>query len=144
MDRDIVIGMSSTFLLWSAVLLWASARLVCLNIGLYRNWLSIERDVRVKMALWLAVPLFMAGLLWMRGVVFTGHLLGHYASSFGVTQAIGFMFVVLFALSLSLWWACDRSYAPKYGTAYADLIWCRVMWLGVGIGISVTFLSWWY
>jgi len=144
MDRDVVIGMSATFILWTAAMLWASSRLICLNLALYRNWKGIDRDVKVKMALWLAVPLYMLGFLWMRGVAFVGLVIGYYVSWFGASQAIGFMAVVLLAHALSLWWACDRTYRTRYGASYADLIWCRVMWAGVSIGGISTFLSWWY
>lgn len=144
MDKDIVMGMTATFLLWTAAMLFASSKLICSNVNLYRNWSRISRDVRVKMALWLAIPLFMGGILWMRSVAFFGYTMGYYVSSFGLSQAIGYMFIVLFALALSLWWVCDRSYATRHGTAYADLVWCRVMWAGVTVGIVATFISWWY
>jgi len=127
MIKDIVMGLSATFIFWAATSLpW--------------NWCQIERDVRVKMALWLSVPLFMGGLLWMRGVAFWGYLLNYYVSDFGLTQALGFMIIILLALVLSLWWAFDRSYGADRGDAY----WTATISMGLALGTFSSFFSWYY
>ena len=142
MIKDFVMGLSATFIFWVATSFFASSRLIYLNWRLYLpwNWSEVDRDTRVKMALWLSVPLFMAGLLWMRGVAFWGYLMNHYVSDFGLSQALGFLIIILFALVLSLWWAFDRS----YGAARGDTYWTATIFLGLVLGAFSTFLSWYY
>jgi len=138
MGKDLIMGMSATFLVWVGAVAWASSRLVWRNWELYQHWASIDRDTRVKMALWLAIPMLMVGIMWQRSVAFYAIGTGQWVSEFGVFSTIFYLSIALIALALALWWAFDRTYGPARG----DTIWCRVMWTGLGLGAVMSVLSW--
>jgi hypothetical protein len=138
MARDLIIGMSAIFLIWVAAVAWASSRLVWRNVALYRDWSSVDRDTRVKMALWLAVPMLMVGIMWQRSVAFYALAAGHWVSDFGKASTISYLCLALVSLALALFWAFDRT----YGAARGDALWCRLMWLGLGMGALAAVVSW--
>lgn len=140
MGKDLLIGLSATFLLWVGAVLWASSRLVYMNWSLYRVIRNIDRDTRVKMALWLAIPMLMAGIMWQRAFAFYAAIFDLWTTNFGITGTLIYLFDALAALALALWWAFDRTYGPRKG----DLLWCRLMWMGVLLGGVVSLLSWWF
>lgn len=137
MGKDLIVGMSIPYIMWSAAIMLAGSRLIVVNIQLYQVWWTLERNTRVKMALWLAIPLLMLFLVWTRIIGVIGLVNGSYVSQFGVDQAVTALPVALTALALSLWWACDRALGMDKG----DRVWCWIMWVGVAVGTAGMSLS---
>lgn len=138
--KDLIVGLSAMFLIWGSAIVWASSRLVWRNIDIYRNWLTVDRDTRVKMALWLAVPLLMVAIIGQRTRAFYALATDRWVADFGALAGIAFLMLAVTAMSLALFWACDRTWGPAEG----DRVWCRIMWLGLATGAATSVLSWWF
>lgn len=135
---DVVAGFSATFLLWTLSLAYAASYAVYKHRCSYMRWCAIERDSRVKLALWLGIPLIMYGLFWMRGVTTWGILSERFNGSISVKHAVGYMPPILLGLSLVLWWSFDRT----YGSTEGDRRWFALTLAGVILGFVVGFLNW--
>lgn len=135
--KDLVVGLSAVFLLWVGAILIASSKLVWSNWEVFLRWRKQDRETRLKMALWLAIPLLMSGLIWMRLIA-----IWHYAVTKGIPlgtmiQIFVYMPVVLFSLALILWWICDRTFSSPDG----DRAWLALVSSGGIIGATATALS---
>lgn len=136
--RDFVVGLSAIFLLWVGAIVYASSRLVSRNWHLYRNWRTCDRDTRIKMAMWLAIPMLMVGIMWQRSVALYAISTDAWTTNFGIYSSGAYLVLALCSLALLLFWAFDRTYGGKRG----DTLWCRLMWSGLALGAGATFLNW--
>lgn len=143
---SVIIGLSGIFLFWVAVIFVTSLRLVMRNHQLYWRWFVIKRSDRVKLSLWLGVPMMMAGLLWMRGTA-----VYHYLAIPGccpratVIQMLTYMPMILGGLAGILYWICDlifnkTSDEDGRGAVAADSAWLLFMLGGLAIGIVMYFV----
>ncbi len=135
--KDIVVGLSVIFLLWVAAILAASSKLIWSNWREFVSWRGQDREMRLRMALWVAIPLLMAGLLWMRAVA-----VWHYVAVYGIPlisliQMFVYLPVILVSLALILWWVCNRTFDAVGG----DRAWLILVISGFIIGALTTFLS---
>lgn len=138
MTRDLIVGMSAAFLLWVGAIAYASSRLVSRNWLMYRNIRREDRDTRVKMALWAAIPMLMVGIMWQRTVALYAIATGIWITDFGLVSSLAYLSVALVSLAMILWWSFDRTYGARRG----DVLWCRLMWSGIAIAASTSILSW--
>ncbi len=135
----LVIGLSAVFLMLVAALFAASIRLVTNNWRLFSTWRSQDREMRVRMALWISVPFLMAGLLWMRGVAVFNFLKVKGIPAGSIFQMLVYMPVILTALAFLFWYVCDRVFPNP---AWADRFWIGVVLLALGAGVITTYLTW--
>lgn len=140
MGKDLVLGLSAMFLVLVSAVVWSALHLVSRNVGLYLTWMSNSRETRVKMALWLGLFIITSGMMWQRGNAFAAILANHWVSEFGRWSTIGVVGYMTFGLAFALWYACDRNYGSERG----DVIWCHIMWAGLGTGFVTSLLSWIY
>ncbi len=54
--KEIVSAMVAVLVLWVGIVVAASSRLVLNNWLLFATWCRKERETRVRLALWLAIP----------------------------------------------------------------------------------------
>ena len=90
------------------------------------------------MALWLAIPTLLLAIEIQRTNGVYATLAGHWVSDFGQGATIFYLGLVLNALALALWWAFDRNYGPRRG----DILWCHLMWSGLGLGAIASAFNW--
>lgn len=140
MGKDLVVGLSAIFLLWVTAIAVASTTLVWSNWKLFVTWRHQARETRLRMALWLAIPLLMYGLIWMRGIAIWHYAVVYYVPDVSLFQMLVYLPVILVALALILWWICDRTFEAARG----DRIWCLLVWSGLALGVFTTFLTWRY
>lgn len=108
------------------------------NVDTYRNWLTFDRDTRVKASLWFAVPMLIAAILMQRARALYALATDRWPSDFRAAYAI--VFLTLSITALALFWAGDMTWGPKQG----DRIWCNLMRIGLATGAVTGVLSWWF
>jgi hypothetical protein len=145
MGKDIIVALSTVFLLWVGAIFIASSRLVWGNWPLFRNWRQQDRDTTIKMTLWLAIPVLMGGLFWTRSIA-----IFHYAAVYGIpllslVQMFIYLPAVLAALAGILWWVCDRTFNQDKTIAGAERADRVCLWIiGAGVALAAcTFLLTW-
>lgn len=143
MGKAFIIALSAPFLIWVAAILFSSTGLISRNWKLFRTWRQQGRRTRLKLALWAAVPLLMAGLLWMRSVAVINYILvPQCCPTFSIIQIAIYMPLILVSLALTLWWVCDMHFSGE--EAAADQMWRWLMYLGLGAAAVTLALSWWW
>lgn len=140
MGKDLVVGLSIVFILWVSAIAVASTTLVWSNWKLFMTWRRQDRETRLRLALWLAIPLLMFGLLWMRGIAIWHYTVIYYVPDISLFQMLTYLPFILISLALILWWICDRTFDAERG----DRIWCSLVWLGLALGTVVTYTTWKY
>lgn len=136
--KDVVVGFSSVFDAWVAAILIASSRMVWSNWRTFVGWRHQDRDTRLRMALWMSIPLLMAGLLWMRTVALFRDFMIDGVMLIHLIQVFVYMPIILTALALILWWVCSRTFR---GDDLADRMWLILMALGMTLGVFTTAIS---
>lgn len=136
MAKDFVIGLSAVFLLWVGGIFIASTKLVWDNWQLFRRWRAQPRTMRLRMAMWLAIPLITCGLFWMRSVAVWNYLtVVNCCSTMVIVQMLTYMPFILAAFGLILWWVFDRTFAARYSEEFADQLWYAYITFGLIMGV---------
>lgn len=144
MAKDVIVALSTVFLLWVGAIVVASSRLVWGNWSLFRKWREQDRETTVKMALWLAIPVLMGGLFWMRSIAVWHYAVVYGIPTFSLVQMFIYLPAILAALAGILWWACDRTFNPQktiVGAEQADRICRRILWAGAALCVCSFLLT---
>lgn len=140
--KDLVIGLSAVFLVWGGGILAASTKLLWDNWRLFARFCEQDREMRLRMSLWLAIPLMMAGLFWMRSVAVWNFLtVASCCSTSVVVQMVIYMPLILASFALILWWIFNRTFDDP---ATADWLWGGFVLTGMAMGVTSTALSYIY
>jgi uncharacterized membrane protein YedE/YeeE len=113
--------------------MFVSSQMVWENWHLFRAWRKQSRETRVRLALWLAIPLMKLGLF-----LFAGHglwlwITRHPATEYLLGRTVLVLPLVITACLLLLWWAFDRSFGAEKG----DRLWRLMVIAGVILGVAV-------
>lgn len=140
--KEYVIALSVTFMFFVGVIFITSTKLVARNWRLYWQWCVVKRSTRVKLCLWLGVPLVMGGLLWMRGTAMYNYLVvSGCCPRATVVQMLTYMPMILSGLAMFLYWICDcifnwRGDEDGPGAVAADSAWLLFMVGGIALGVA--------
>jgi hypothetical protein len=137
MARSLIAGMLAAIVLWVGAVAFASFRLILMNWHLFVGWRRQTRETRVRLALWLAVPLMKVAIL-----LFCAHALwdlasGRYVSDLAMVRGMVTAPLVLVSAVLMMWWIADRALGAERG----DLVWWRLIACGIALSVGVIFAT---
>lgn len=138
---DVTVGLSVAFVFYVGAIFLASTRLICRNWYLFKSFWIQPREIRVRMSLWVSIPLMIFGLLWMRGVAIYNFLIIDGIPHTSFFQIMIYMPIILTALCSCMWWLCNRTFEKS---AHADLMWLGLVLMGISLGLIAGVLSWLY
>lgn len=136
---SVVIGLSAIFLLWVGAIFLFSTQLVWRHWQLYFDWMRQDRETKLRMSIWLAIPMMMAGLFWMRGTAVYNYLtVPGCCSTFTVVQMLIYTPLILAAFALILWYVSNRVFIKP---DVADNAWYWFVISGIMLGVLTSLYS---
>jgi hypothetical protein len=139
MDRAIVIGVLSMFVVWVGAVTFASAKLLWTNWRLFLGWHRQDRDTSMRLTLWLAVPLMKVGILLFAVHALWNLVFGYRASSeMMLFRALVVLPFVMASIILQLRWMADRAYGDT-----GDRFWQWLLIVGAMLGGVMFAVTWW-
>ncbi len=132
LDKSIVVGMLAALLLWVGMVAYASSLLVWRNWRLFMTWCEQDRETRIRLSLWLAIPMMKVSILSFAGHALWSLVAGYRVSDLAIVRALVVIPFVLTSAVLMLRWTYDRRFGVD-----GDRMWRRLMWIGCGLAASV-------